>query len=605
MQLLGIIRKVINTKWFFVVFMITLAVTFGTKSDRYFGWTNVQAKKGEPILSDGSGYYAYLPQWFIYKTSNFEFLPAVKAGDTLNYKFSRFADNLTYDAQGKATNKYYTGTAFSMIPFFTVAHIYAKNSKFLADGYSKPYQFMANFASVFYLLFGCLGIYFLLRRYHIDRIFIAIVLCMLVFGTDVSYFTYVLTPFSHVFSFAIVAWMLLYAKKWADEHSAKNFIVFCLFLGWAVMIRPTNILVLAFVPFMFTGTQLFFLRLKQLFTKQWKHLLLGLGVFMLFLGFQLWNVHNQTGKLALNTYTTETFEFWGNPKIWDVLFSWRKGLFIFAPVLLLMMPGWYLLYKHQRNLFWGSLVFFALFTYVTASWWCWWYGGGLGMRPYIDVLSVFAIPLAFLLQQSKWYVNAFTVSFVLLTTWMYQVYEYQMKNNILHYDDMTYEQFARVFMKEDLRYGWCLHLQYESLPTEGFVTMKQPSFMMYNEPMPQNRYFKLLGYDFNDNPQLMIYTDTTYKSNHFGAKVTGEVYLYSGETNPTIEAEYFKDGVAFRKGQFFIGQFIPEAEKLCPIEIEFYPGLTYAEFDSIRIQFFEGNTFTGVKSLKMKELIFE
>jgi len=604
MHVLGIIRKLINTKWFFVVFMITLAVTFGTKSDRYFGWSNEASRDGEPILSDGSGYYAYLPQWFIYKTSNFEFLNDIKA-DTVRYKNTRVADNIYFDHNGKATDKYYTGTAFSMIPFFAVAHVYAKNSEYPKDGYSKPYRFMANFATVFYLLFGCLGIYFLLRRFHIDRIFIAIVLCMLVFGTDVSYFTYVLTPFSHVFSFAIVAWMLLYAKKWADEHSAKNFIVFCLFIGWAVMIRPTNILVLAFVPFMFTGTQLFFARLKQLFTKKWKHLLLGAAVFMLFLGFQLWNVYDQTGKLALNTYTTETFEFWGNPKIWDVLFSWRKGLFIFAPVLVLLLPGWYVLYKHQRNLFWGSIVFFALFTYVTASWWCWWYGGGLGMRPYIDVLSVFALPLAFLLQHSKWYVNALTVSFVLLTTWMYQVYEYQMKNNILHYDDMTYEQFARVFMQEDLRYGWCLHLQYESLPTEGFVTMKQPSFMMFNEPMPQNRYFKLLGYDFNDNPQLMIYTDTTYKSNHFGAKITGEVYLYSGETNPTVEAEYFKDGVVFRKGQFFIGQFIPETEKLSPVEVEIYPGLTYAEFDSIRIQFFEGNTFTGVKSLKIKELIFE
>ncbi|MES2555317.1 MAG: hypothetical protein V4604_04150 [Bacteroidota bacterium] len=588
-----------HTKLFFILFMITLAVTFGTKSDRYFGWSNEEAKKGEPILSDGSGYYCYLPQWFIYKTSNFEFLPKIEK----TYKNSRFANNL-YFTKGKATNKYYTGTAFSMIPFFAVAHIYAKSTDYPADGYSKPYQFMANFASVFYLLLGCLGIYFLLRRYHIDRILIAVVLCMLVFGTDASYFTYVLTPFSHVFSFAIVAWMLFFAKKWADEHTAKHFILFCLFLGWAVMIRPTNVLVLAFVPFMFTSTQLFFGRLKLLFTKHWKHLLPGVAVFLLFLGFQLWNTYDQTGKFALNTYTTETFEFWTNPKIWDVLFSWRKGLFIFAPVLLLLLPGWYVLYRHQRNLFWGSIVFFAIFTYVTASWWCWWYGGGLGMRPYIDVLPVLAIPLAFLLQKSKWYANAFTLAFVLLTTWMYQVYEYQMKNNILHYDDMTYEQFARVFMKEDLRYGWCLHLPYESLPGEGFITLKQQSFMMFNEPMPQNRYFKLSGDDYNDNPQLMIYSDSTYKSNHFGASVTGEVYLYSGETNPTIEAEYFKDGVMFRKGQFFIGQFIAETEELSPVEIQIYPGLTYAEFDSVRIQFFEGNTFTGVKSLKIKELIF-
>ncbi len=40
------------------------------------------------------------------------------------------------------------------------------------------------------------------------------------------------------------------------------------------------------------------------------------------------------------------------------------------------------------------LLLFTLFTYVIFSWWCWWYGGGLSIRPMIDVYCIFAIGLA-------------------------------------------------------------------------------------------------------------------------------------------------------------------------------------------------------------------
>lgn len=598
---LASVRKLLNTKGFVIFFIVLAGALYGTKSDRYFGWTNEKAKEGEPILSDGAGYYCYLPQWFIYHTSNFEFLDTI--GKT--YGSSRFTDNVYVVGSGqKASNKYYTGTAVSMIPFFAVAHTYASVTDYPEDGYSKPYQFMANMASIAYFLFGCIGIYFLLRRFGIDRFWIVVVLYGIGFGTNVSYYCNVQTPFSHVFSFAVVSWLLLYAKKWADEHTARNFVLLCVFIGWAAIIRPTNVLVLAFIPFLFSGTAVFLERLKELITRHWRHLLPGVLAFGAFLYFQLWNTHSQTGKWALNTYTTESFDNFAHPQIMNVWFSWWKGLFVFAPILLLMLPGWIVLFRRERRLFWGSLLFFGLFTYVTASWWCWWYGGGLGMRPYIDVLSILFLPIAFLLHYANRYVKAATFGFVLLTTWMYQVYEFQMRNNILNYEYMSYADFSRVFMSEDLRYGWGMRLIYEHLPDGKTGEAVPVHFLMHGKPFPQHRMFKLLGDDLSDNPMLTIVSDPKLSGGYFGAEIHGSVYLYSGDSNPSFGVRYYKDEKMIRENRFFVGQFISHPETLSPVTIQVYPKLRYADFDSVEIQFDEGNTFTGVSDLKISQLIY-
>jgi len=599
--MLSSVWKILNHKVFFVVFFVFLGSVYGTKTDRYFGWTNAKARMGEPILSDGAGYYCHLPQWFIYKTNNFEFLDTIAK----TYPKFRFTENVyVVGQQDRPSNKYFTGSAVAMVPFFTIAHLYATHSNgvYPADGYSHPYLLLVSIACVFYFLLGCLGIYFLLRKFSIDRFWIIACLLILGLGTNIGYYTYIYTPYSHIFSFAAIAWLLYIAKCWADRHSLKRFLLFCALFGMTAIIRPTNMMLLVFIPFLFPSTREFLLRLRSLLTVFKWQLLAGLLVFGSFIYFQLWNVHMQTGKWELNTYNTETFEFLGSPKIMEVLFSFRKGFFIFAPVMLLMVPGWIVLFRENRRIFWGSVLFFTLFTYITASWWCWWYGGGLGMRPFIDVFPVLIIPIAFLFQYTKIWAKCIFVVIAATGCWMGQVYEYQMKHNILHYDDMTYEQFKNVFMSKGLRYSWGMHLQYEHLPAGKPVSAKQLEFSMYGKPMPENRYLKLFGDNFSDNPILTIISQPSDSLFHFGAKIKGEVFLYSEDTNPAFFVKYYNNGELYRENPFFIGQFIPEVEKLQPFEIELYPDQQYHQFDSVKIEFAENNTFTGVKNFNIAQL---
>lgn len=601
MKIIAATWRLLNHKGFFILFLVLLGGLYGTKSDRYYGWTNTAVRKGEPIIADGAGYYCHLPQWFIYKTNNFQFLDSIAK----KYPKSRFTNNVYVPGDGKPpSNKYFTGSAVAMTPFFAIGHWWATSIGVDADGYSWPYLVMVNMACIFYVLLGFLGIYFFLRKFGIDRFWIIVSSLTIALGTNLGYYIYQLSPYSHIFSFAVIAWLLFAAKCWADRHSAKNFLFLCALIGFAIIIRPTSVLALVFIPFLFASTADFLSRLKALVTQQRLQLLAGLAVFGVFIYFQLWNVHLQTGVWALNTYTNETFEFLWSPKIVEVLFSWRKGLFVFAPVLFLMLPGWFVLFRRNRRLFWGSVLSFVLFTWITASWWCWWYGGGLGMRPYIDVYALLVIPIAFLFQYSRIWMQGILLVVAFVGCQVAQVYEFQMKYNIIHYDDMSYEQFWRVFMRKEMRYQWSVHLYYEHLPEEQPLKERTLHFRRKGKPMQPGVFYKVEEWNYDDNPVVTIIPQPGDSCYLFGARVKAEIYLYGEEINPSFHLGFYRDGKMYDERRFFVGQFVPEIKELHPVTIDFFPDEMYCQFDSLRIDFEESRPCSGIRNARVTQYVY-
>lgn len=587
--------KVLNSKGFLIFALVLMTAVYGTKSDRYFGWTNTKSKDGQPVLSDGAGYYIYLPQWFIYHTDNFEFIDSI----TTKYPDSKFGINqIDRGNDDQVLNKYYTGTAVSNAPFFLIAHAQAALSGEDTDGYSQPYLMWMNVGSIAYFLFGCIGFYLFMRRFGIERFWILVGIYGMAYATNLSYYVNVLVPFAHVFSFAAVAWVLFFAKKWIDTDRSASFFWMCFFLGWAAIIRPTNVLVVVFIPFLFPSLRFFGTQLLTWLKNRKTALMLGMLAFFAFVLFQLFLTHAQSGEWRLNTYTDEGFDNWLQPEMWNVLFSWRKGLFIYAPVLFLMIPGLVLLFRKNRFLFWGFVFFFTLTTYVVSSWWCWWYGGGLGMRVFIDYLAILFIPIVLLLQYTKTVGRLLCLGFVVLTSWMYQVYEFQMRNNILHYDDMTYEQFSYVFMKEDLRFGWIFHLTYDTLPKKLSAQPIHESFYSYGKPLrPGVTEFK--GDDLSDNPvvafSLKKYGLDTLSS-FFAAKLQANVRILTSETNPNFWILYFKGDSILKQSNIYMGPRILEVDQWTPMKFDLDPKLRCTDFDSVRIVFLEGNSITKAKN---------
>jgi hypothetical protein len=144
--------------------------------------------------------------------------------------------------------------------------------------------------------------------------------------------------------------------------------------------------------------------------------------------------------------------YFTNPHILEGLFGFRKGWFIYTPVMLFSVVGLFFLKQNAKEYTRAIIVFLVLFVYVVFSWWCWWYGGSFGSRPMIETYGILALPLAAFLSQffgrSLWrqtIVGAFLLFFVVLN--QFQMSQY--RTSLLHWDSMTKEAYRAILFKKN------------------------------------------------------------------------------------------------------------------------------------------------------------
>ncbi|MBO6515465.1 MAG: hypothetical protein JJ975_02845 [Bacteroidia bacterium] len=392
------------------------------------------------IKADGKGYYAHLPAVFIYDDLNFGFYDSLEAGKYFN-------PNFIYDYRkqynGKTLNKYYCGTAIPMMPFFLGAHVYAKNSDYPADGYSKPYNVSISIAAIVFLLLSLLILVKILEFFGIQKGVIALVLPVLVFGTNWYYYVVSEPAVSHVYSVFFISWFVWLVLKWS-KTGKLSMILTGLLVGLIVLIRPANGIILACIPFLFPNLRSFWKAFVELFKKP--SLITGVLLALAVVALQLVVYKIQTDHYLIYSYEEEGFNF-ASPEIFNILFSYKKGLFIYTPITLIALLG---IWPWARVNVWqalGSLVFFGLLTYILSSWWNWYYGGSFSSRVYLDYMFVFAIPLAFLLNaiKVKW-LKRTTISVLLVLVLFCQFQTYQYRRMIIHWDSMDKDTYWEVFL---------------------------------------------------------------------------------------------------------------------------------------------------------------
>jgi hypothetical protein len=135
----------------------------------------------------------------------------------------------------------------------------------------------------------------------------------------------------------------------------------------------------------------------------------------------------------------------------DGLISFRKGWFLYTPLMLLSCIGIYFSVKQKRDFSIGLLSFLPVFIYVTFSWWCWWYGGSFGARSMIDIYAFMALPLGVLLEKlasNKKVLIASSVIFVAIVA-LNLIQTEQKRLMIIHWDSMNEEAYWGTFLKLD------------------------------------------------------------------------------------------------------------------------------------------------------------
>ncbi len=469
------------------------------------------------IASDVIEYYSYLPATFIYNDL------------TLKFKEHKDVQNRIWGHQlenGNYVIKVSMGLSLMYAPFFLAGHAVASMTGFPADGYSIPYAAGLTMSSVFFFILGLIVLRKFLLHFYSDET-TAIVIALVAIATNLTMYLTMVPAFPHTYSFFLIAAFLLLTLRWHRKASFRNAILLGLTYGMITLIRPTNaIIVLVFILWNVTGYQALKERIN-LFLQNWKSIVLILLFTLIVWVPQMVYWKLITGHIFYYSYNDEGF-FFLQPKIWSVLFSYRKGWLLYTPAMALAVIGLYHLYKTQKHMFLGIVLFLIVNVYVISSWWCWWFGGSYGHRAFIDSYSLMAIPLAALIQVNlnrslKYKVFMYILAGFLIFHNLFQTVKYT--NTAIHWDSMSKLAYYETLWKlnaTSLYFDLLIPPDYESarkgLPeqTEMLMYKNQRNSVPLEAAMADRDFAELFYQPFEEgnflhNENFSEFLDTTVR----------------------------------------------------------------------------------------------
>lgn len=364
--------------------------TFVVAHCYYPKWTKDRTEA--TISWDVSGYYMYLPALFIYKDIK-------KCGfkdDILKkYKMTPdFQQAFIHEASGNYVMKYSIGQAVLYSPFFAIAHVWALNdSRYLADGFSFPYQFMI---AVWMMILAFIGIIYLRKSLlvYFDEWPVALGLLGITLGSNYLTYAAIDSAMTHNTLFTIYSLLIYVTIHFHKNPTFKKGLGIGFLVGMAALIRPTEI-ISCLIPILWGANMMkkdAFNHRLQFLGKHWSYLLFAI-IFTLGIGsIQLIYWKYASGDWIVYSYEDQGFS-WLSPHILDCMFSYRSGWLIYSPLMSFALIGFYFLFKKDKNLFFTCFVFSLLFMYITFAWDIWWYGGSLGQRAMVQAYPVLVFPL--------------------------------------------------------------------------------------------------------------------------------------------------------------------------------------------------------------------
>jgi hypothetical protein len=416
--------------------LVTLAVVvFSIFSEK--NWN----KDGAVISGDAKVYYLYLPAIFINNDLDLENLDPYLRGNNQLVWYNETVD-------GKRYIKGTYGMAFMYSPFFFAGHALAAALGEPMDGFSYPYTFCLSFSGLIYLLIGLVFLSKLLLRYFRDHV-VAVTLLVIVLGTNALFYFSGHMMYTHGPNFMLLSIILYASMMWFDTHRWKWTIAIGVCGALITLIRPIDILFVLFLPLLgVVSMESLKARLKEMWAKRMHFVVIGVIFVLIFTPQFIYNYH-VSGEIFFYSYSDESF-FFGSPEIYKTMFSYRNGWLVYSPLMVLSLLGFITLFRSQKKLALYAFAAFAVYVYVLASWWCWWYAG-FGNRAFINLYPILALPLAALIHAvfSKGILIRSAFNLILLLGIMLSVFQTdQFRKGFIHWGDMTKNAYWDLFLKE-------------------------------------------------------------------------------------------------------------------------------------------------------------
>jgi len=417
-----------------------LALWFGAKRE----WHNL-AMYGM-IHADAQGYYGYLVAIFIERSFDWQQVFDSYSG----VYFGGGAPDFTVMTDHGPVNKYYAGTAVLMLPFFLLSCLAAWAMNYPVDGYAIPFHVGMMLSALFYALAGVWCVSRYLRMKGFSWPVICAVAWGVFAGTGLFFYTVMEPAMSHVYSFFLFGLFILLAHRAMERPARSRVVLLAAVLALIALVRPTNAVIVLSMPFIAGGLRPFAAFVTGVFADR-RTLIPALVVALAIVSIQMVLYMLQVGRPIVWSYSGEGFDFL-DPEILNVLFSYKKGLFVYYPWTLIASLGLVAMFIRSRTAALWMFIFLGVSVYIISSWWAWFYGASFGMRAMVEYLPFFMVLMAYLFQAVPVGLRSGVMVLSFLTVPLNLVQTYQYNKFILHWLGMDRDRYWQVFMKTDARY---------------------------------------------------------------------------------------------------------------------------------------------------------
>ena len=466
-----------------MIFMVAFFLSMRVFNEGNPGWKHI-------ITSDGRGYYAWLPALILDNDPTFSKTVA-REGKFLGYHHYR--PGYLVPRNDRMINKYFSGEALLLLPFFLTGTLFTFMTGNSPDGFSFFFQFFIGAGALFYLFLGLYYLKRILEYLAVRDSAIIMTLLLVLFGTNLFYYNLWQQTMSHLFSFFAINGFIWHTIRAGNVWKRETALPAGLFLGLVCLIRPVNVVVVLLIPFLLQDSEL----LRSVPGRIRKNLHAALwftGGFIALVSIQalLWWWH--TGHFFIWSYHSEGFSF-------------RKGLFIYTPLIAVALFGLIPLFRKSIPAFFSAVIFLCTTTFVISSWWNWYYGDGFGLRAFIDFYGFFAILLALIFQSIR--SKNLTILLILLISplvLLNLVQTWQYTHYVIQPNSMNAAKYRHVFMRTDSAVINCLGGNQEMA---GFLINTERPVMDC-----RNDFEKPLQEHWN--PNTLIATGGAFSGRHAG-----------------------------------------------------------------------------------------
>lgn len=400
---------------------------------------------------DVFGYYMYLPLKFKYHDLTIENYQIIENIFKTYSPSETFYQGVKWD-NGNWVMRYPIGLSVLYAPFYFIADLIAPHTSYKADGFSKPYQLSVLYGCLIYTLIGLHFIKKILRTFFNDAVTAFTLLCI-GFGTNYFFHSSIhgQGTMSHNVLFSLYAIIIFLSIKWHQNYKTKYIIFLGITIGLTALCRASEIIALL-IPFFYGITNVKSLKEKISILLKYKMQIITFGMIIFGIGciqFIYWKY--SAGKFIVNPYGSgnpgEGLEL-GNPHILKVLFSFRKGWFLYTPIMIFTMYGLWYMHKSNKALFYFVFIYFLVNLYIVSSWSCWWYGSCFGNRALIPSYAVLCIPLAHGFKRLLYHrLKYFFISLVLLFITLNLFQSWQISTGILDATNISRAYYFSTFLQ--------------------------------------------------------------------------------------------------------------------------------------------------------------